>query len=59
MIDSLFLEATDLLINDTSKGWDGRFKGQNMNPGVYIWTAKVAFIDGKVIDYSGDVLLSK
>ena len=55
----LLYETTDLLINDTSKGWDGRFKGQNMNPGVYIWTAKVAFIDGKVIDYSGDVLLSK
>jgi len=55
----LLYETSELPINDTTKGWDGTFKGQNMTPGVYIWMAKVAFIDGKVIDYSGDVLLSE
>ena len=46
----LLYETSELPVNDSSKGWDGTFKGQIMNSGVYVWMAKIAFIDGKVID---------
>lgn len=37
--------------------WDGTFKGKMMPQGVYVWTAIVAYIDGSVERFSGDVLL--
>lgn len=44
-----------LPINDTSIGWDGKSNGRLVNPGVYTWFAKVLFIDGEVLPYSGDI----
>ena len=38
-----------------SNGWDGKFNGQYVNPGVYVYMARVNFIDGKSLDYSGDI----
>ena len=43
--------------NNLSIGWDGRFKGKMMNPGVYVWFAEVAFLDGEVGLYEGEVTL--
>ena len=43
--------------NDRAYGWDGTFKGQNMNNAVFVYVAEVAFIDGVKILYSGDVTL--
>lgn len=40
-----------------ANGWDGTYKGNFVNPGVYVYTAKVNFIDGKSLEYSGDVTL--
>ena len=36
-------------------GWDGKHNGQYVNPGVYIYTAQVNFLDGRVLQYSGDI----
>ncbi len=36
-------------------GWDGKHNGQYVNPGVYVYTAQVNFLDGRVLQYSGDV----
>ena len=33
--------------NDPLFGWDGRFKGQKMNAGVFVYFAEVQFIDGR------------
>lgn len=38
-----------------SAGWDGSFRGQPMQPGVYVWQAEVEFVDGAVEVYAGDV----
>ncbi|MBK6932620.1 MAG: gliding motility-associated C-terminal domain-containing protein [Saprospirales bacterium] len=43
--------------NDPSKGWDGRFRGDPMNPGVYVWQAVIRFVDGAAEVYSGDVTI--
>ena len=36
-------------------GWDGKHNGNFVNPGVYVYTAQVNFLDGKVLTYSGDL----
>jgi hypothetical protein len=38
-------------------GWDGTFRGQKMQTGVYLYMIEVEFIDGFVIRYSGDLSL--
>ncbi|MEM9819478.1 MAG: gliding motility-associated C-terminal domain-containing protein [Bacteroidota bacterium] len=45
--------------NTFKHGWDGTFKGQAMNPGVFVYFAEVEFIDNEVIFYEGDVTLLK
>lgn len=41
--------------NEPSLGWDGTFKGQPVNSGVFVYLAEVEFIDGEVVEYKGDV----
>jgi len=41
----------------TNFGWDGTFRGQKMQTGVYVYMIEVEFIDGEVIRYSGDLSL--
>ncbi|MEL6986847.1 MAG: gliding motility-associated C-terminal domain-containing protein, partial [Bacteroidota bacterium] len=42
----------------TSEFWDGRFKGERMNPGVYIYIIKAELIDQeRPIQLSGDITL--
>jgi gliding motility-associated-like protein len=45
--------------NDPTLGWDGRFRGQALNPGVYAWVLELEFIDGVREVYSGDVTLQR
>ena len=37
--------------------WDGIFKGEMQNPGVYSYYVKVEYLDGKIIDRKGSVTL--
>jgi gliding motility-associated-like protein len=48
---------TDFQPNDPALGWNGTFRGDDMNPGVYVWYMEVEFIDGVVELYKGDVTL--
>lgn len=43
--------------NDPAYGWDGKYRGEHLNPGVFVWTAEVEFTDGAVIRYKGGVSL--
>ncbi|MBK9335473.1 MAG: gliding motility-associated C-terminal domain-containing protein [Lewinellaceae bacterium] len=52
--NQLFLNE-NLPINEESAGWDGTFRGQQMQPGVYVWQAEVEFVDGAVEIFAGDV----
>ncbi|MEO1258827.1 MAG: gliding motility-associated C-terminal domain-containing protein [Bacteroidota bacterium] len=53
----LVFEQFEFPPNNLSVGWDGRFKGEMMNPGVYVWFAEVEFMDGQVGLYEGEVTL--
>ena len=41
--------------DNLSEGWDGRYKGDFVNPGVFVYLAEVRFLDGRVLLYRGDV----
>jgi len=52
-------EATNFQCNDASKGWDGFFKNETMNPGVFVYFAEVEYIDGWIETFKGDVTLMR
>ncbi|MBI1223689.1 MAG: hypothetical protein GC192_00510 [Bacteroidetes bacterium] len=43
--------------NDPTVGWDGKHKGELMDPAVFVWYADVAFADGEYKRFSGTVSL--
>ena len=45
--------------NNPAAGWNGKFNGQELNPGVFGWYALVELIDGRVILYEGDVTVKR
>jgi gliding motility-associated-like protein len=45
--------------NDPTLGWDGRFRGQDMNPAVFVYYAVVEFIDGQEVLFKGDVTIER
>lgn len=40
---------------DPSQGWDGRYKGRLVDPGVYYYVIKARGADGKIYNLSGDI----
>ncbi|MGB0982835.1 MAG: choice-of-anchor L domain-containing protein [Saprospiraceae bacterium] len=50
-------EVRDVEVNDPTSGWDGTFKNERMQTGVYGWVAEIEFTDGKRIIYKGNTTL--
>lgn len=56
----LVFEAENLTPSpDGTVGWDGRFRGEEMNPAVFMYLAEIEFLDGRVLLYRGDVVLMR
>ncbi len=53
----LVFETTDVPLNQQDAGWDGVFRGQEMNGSVFSWYAEIRFIDGEILPYKGDCTL--
>lgn len=53
----LLMEMKEFQPNDPQFGWDGRHNGKLVNPGVYVYTAEIEFIDGVNLIFKGDVTL--
>ncbi|TNE52907.1 MAG: gliding motility-associated C-terminal domain-containing protein, partial [Bacteroidetes bacterium] len=43
--------------NSPGYGWDGRHRGQDLNPAVFVYYAVIEFIDGQEILFEGDVTI--
>jgi gliding motility-associated-like protein len=54
---NLVFEIHDLPVNQPTKGWDGSFQSQKMNPGVFVFYAKVRLSDDELVELKGDVTL--
>ncbi len=50
-------ENQDFKPNDEAAGWHGNFRGEPMNPAVFVWWATVELVDGQRVFLSGDVTL--
>jgi len=46
---------TQFPINDITEGWDGTYRGQLVNPGVFVFTSKVSLKSGEFLFLRGDV----
>lgn len=53
----LLYEAREFEPNDKGFGWDGAFRGQPAQAGVYIWHIGLEFVDGVQEEYSGSTTL--
>ena len=49
--------GTNFPPNAPAFGWDGRLNGQTMNPAIFIFSATVEFVDGRVEVFKGDFVL--
>ena len=56
---NLLYEANNFSPNDEAFGWNGQFRGQSMDNGVYIFVANVKFRDGTATQIQGDITLVK
>ena len=43
--------------NDPAFGWDGKLRGETVDPGVFVYYAEIEFIDGYTEIYKGDFTL--
>ena len=41
--------------DNTGDGWDGKFRGDFVDPAVFVYIIEVKFLDGRVLLYRGDV----
>jgi gliding motility-associated-like protein len=53
----MLYQAENFQPNDPAYGWGGLFRGEVMNPGVFVYWAEVEFVDGFKGFYKGDVTL--
>ncbi len=56
---NLIFEQKNFPSNDESYGWNGKFKGKELKTGVFVYYAKLKFIDNIVLPYTGSITLSK
>lgn len=52
-------DLDDCLPNNSDCGWDGKFKGKTLDPGVFVWLAEIQFTDGETRLFKGSVTLVK
>jgi gliding motility-associated-like protein len=43
--------------NDINNGWDGTFRGQKMNNGVFVYYLQATFKNGEEVTKKGDITL--
>ncbi len=53
----LVFEGYNFPPNNSLYGWDGRFRDKDLKPAVFVYFARVAFIDGFESVFEGDVTL--
>ncbi len=50
-------EYFDFAPGDPKSAWDGKVRGKDANPAVFVYYAEIKFLDGEVKVYKGDVAL--
>jgi hypothetical protein len=53
----LVFKAGPILPNDPIQGWDGTFRDEPLNPGVYVYRMQILYGDGLIDNLSGDITI--
>ena len=53
----MIYEDYDFYPNQENTGWDGKYKGEPSELGVYVYQIDILFLDGEIIRYSGNISL--
>jgi gliding motility-associated-like protein len=53
----MVFQLQDFAFNDDTKGWDGNFRGQPCDPGVFVWILEVEYVDGEKEVFKGNTTL--
>lgn len=53
----MVFEQRNFSVNDKSKGWNGTFRGVQLNKGVFAYTAQLICGDGQSIDLKGSIMI--
>jgi len=56
---NLISEEIDLELNNIDHGWDGKYKGEFVQNGTFVWVANIKYITGDTEQLFGNILLSK
>ena len=54
---NIVYSTNDHILNEETTGWDGSWSGTFLQPGAYIWHARITFIDGVTQDFGGQVVV--
>lgn len=54
---ALVFSREGFLPNDPASGWDGSFKGDRVNPGVYTWVLEMVWKNGETEKFYGEMTL--
>ena len=54
---NVMYKTTEMSMNDETTGWDGRYKGREAPAGVYVWNARIRFLDDEVEPFGGAVFI--
>ncbi len=52
-------ENKNFELNIPEEGWDGKFKGEDLGSGVYVYIAEVVYPSGEIIQLKGDLTLMR
>ena len=53
----LVFQLNNFAFNDETMGWDGTFRGQPSDPGIYVWILEVEYVDGVREVFKGNTTL--
>ena len=53
----LVFERSEFPAGNPKYGWDGTFRGKELQAGVYVWLAEIELLDGERMSAEGDVLI--
>lgn len=56
---NLMFQADDWPINSERHGWNGQFRGQDLDPGVYVYSIQLRLVNGEIRTLGGDILLMR
>jgi gliding motility-associated-like protein len=54
---NMMFESQDFMPGETSAGWDGTYRGKELDPGVFVYRVEATFDDGNTRIISGTVTL--